>query len=290
MGIQLSAAKLLGEVSKDKDSKFTLAIGDNFYFWGVDDIYDRRWYTTWEKVYNSQSLMKPWYVIAGNHDWQGNITAQIEYSKYNQRWTFPNFYYTITYDFNKNQKFSIIMLDTQMLCDKDATAVNKQYPLRVTDEMREAQLAWLEQELESTKHHDFVFVSGHYQIHTPDSKLKCMTAVDDLIKKYKVTAFINGHQHDQLHLVAKDESKMNYLETGIGSLTSPQSTNGPYENQEVEVVYFFKRVLDFSGGCAMVEVKNDEMVMNWYYEKFGISTPQHSVRIPARSFDKREEF
>merc|ERR1712046_164244 len=85
---QLSAAKGLGQISEAKNSKFTIAIGDNFYFWGVKDIYDERWYTTWERVYTDASLQSPWYVCAGNHDWQGNVTAQIEYSKYNYRWTF----------------------------------------------------------------------------------------------------------------------------------------------------------------------------------------------------------
>lgn len=75
--IQLSAAKDLAKVSEAKSSKFTLAIGDNFYFNGVKDIYDPRFYSTYEKVYTDPSLRGPWYVNAGNHDWMGAVCLRM---------------------------------------------------------------------------------------------------------------------------------------------------------------------------------------------------------------------
>ena len=56
-----------------------------------------RFKKTYEDVYNQAELEKiPWYVIAGNHDHYGNVSAEIEYStnpqNANGRWKFPNWY------------------------------------------------------------------------------------------------------------------------------------------------------------------------------------------------------
>ena len=44
---------------------------------GVKDIYDPRFYSTYEKVYTDPSLRGPWYVNAGNHDWMGAVCLRM---------------------------------------------------------------------------------------------------------------------------------------------------------------------------------------------------------------------
>jgi len=47
---------------------------------------------TFENVYHYQSLMNPWYVLAGNHDHYGNASAQIAYTDKSKRWCVANIY------------------------------------------------------------------------------------------------------------------------------------------------------------------------------------------------------
>ena len=61
--------------------RFVMAVGDNFYGVGIQGSeYSSRFQTTFEDVFTEEALECPWYVIAGNHDHKGNVTAQIDYT------------------------------------------------------------------------------------------------------------------------------------------------------------------------------------------------------------------
>ena len=93
---QKAASKGMAKIATEIDSEFVLALGDNFYFSGVENADSKRFEETFQKVYTGESLMTPWYVIAGNHDHKGNVSAQIEYTgleaNTNNRWQFPSLY------------------------------------------------------------------------------------------------------------------------------------------------------------------------------------------------------
>lgn len=76
----------MGITADAVDAKFTLALGDNFYFDGVKDVNDSRFESTYETIFQATSLDTPWYLIAGNHDHNGNVSAQIAYSDKLNRW------------------------------------------------------------------------------------------------------------------------------------------------------------------------------------------------------------
>ena len=84
--IQLETAASMERVARIIKPEFILALGDNFYDWGVQDIDDPMWKRTFENVYASAELHCPWYPTAGNHDYKarrdgygGNYTAQVLY-------------------------------------------------------------------------------------------------------------------------------------------------------------------------------------------------------------------
>ena len=58
----------------------------------------------------------PWYVVAGNHDWEGNVTAEVAMSGILEHWMFPSLYYTFTYPIpDSAQTVQFVMVDTETL-------------------------------------------------------------------------------------------------------------------------------------------------------------------------------
>ena len=41
---------------------------------------------TYGRVFHQKSLEVDWYIVGGNHDYRGNISAQIAYTKVSKRW------------------------------------------------------------------------------------------------------------------------------------------------------------------------------------------------------------
>ncbi|KAB2840164.1 hypothetical protein F9K50_06265, partial [bacterium] len=66
---------------------FGLLLGDNFYPTGVGSVADPQWESKFEDVY--AGLAGPFYVVLGNHDYDGNEQAQVDYTALQSRWKLP---------------------------------------------------------------------------------------------------------------------------------------------------------------------------------------------------------
>jgi hypothetical protein len=199
--------------------KFALALGDNFYSHGIKtDCHDPRFTNTFENVFTGDALKSPFkfHVLAGNHDHIGNVTAQIEYSNLNERWSFPTEYYTFTETGGDGSTVQFVMIDTviigggsEILDEESGEIVRElagsELPGPANKAKADAQLAWLSDTLAKSTA-DYLIVSGHYPVysiceHGPTAAL--ISSVLPMLEKAKVTAYLAGHDHC-----------MEYLNTG----------------------------------------------------------------------------
>lgn len=255
--VQEATAREMGKVAEQMGADFVLALGDNFYYTGVESVDSPRFKYTFESVYTQPSLQVPWYILAGNHDHKGSVSAQIEYSKNSPRWKFPDYYYELNFRIS-NMTLTIIMLDTVKLCGRcdDFLGEMPSGPLSPLEANR--QLTWLRERLARSRA-DFLLVAGHYPVWSVSEHGPTRCLLRDLLpllKKYKATAYFCGHDHNLQYI---EESNVGYVVSGAGNFIDPDTSH--WDHVPKGAVKFFTGQASTLGGFVHVEVTKDEMVV-----------------------------
>ncbi|XP_076089661.1 tartrate-resistant acid phosphatase type 5-like [Mytilus galloprovincialis] len=218
--IETGTAKAMGALTSTYGTQFNLALGDNFYFDGVKTVSDARFKVTFDKVFTDPSLQKtPFYLVAGNHDHNGNVSAQIAYSKVEDRWNFPDYYYKLNFPIPGSQmSVDIIMIDTILLCgNSDHDFLGKQPKGPANQKVADDQLTWIEKQIQ-TSNASYLLVAGHYPVYSIAEHGPTDCLIDKLLptlQKYKITAYLSGHDHNLQHLlVTRPGLKMNFFVSG----------------------------------------------------------------------------
>eukprot|EP00937_MAST-01D_sp_MAST-1D-sp2_P005099 g5099.t1 len=213
---EIATAAGMGKVASDVNAKFALALGDNFYSSGIHgDEHDARFQQTFENVFTADSLQAENFfrVVAGNHDHNGNVSAQVAYSAVSKRWRFDDLYYSFTESAPDGSTLQVVYIDTVVLsgnasplaeeCDA-ATAECRHLELKGSElpgpddaALAATQMQWLEQQLQES-HADYLIVAGHYPVwseceHGPTDSL--VSGLKPLLEQYNVSAYMNGHDH-----------------------------------------------------------------------------------------------
>jgi len=218
---QLLAAKGMAKIAKTMNPEFILTVGDNFYDHGIDiHTMDMRYTTTWKDIYTDSSLQIPWYLIGGNHDWYGNITAQLEFSKRDSLWEFPSLYRDHHFDIG-GVDMHIILIDTVVLAGLDGIPPSD--PRYYNAEAAELQWTWLANTMASSKS-SFIFVAGHYPVYSvcENGPNKIMIKrLKPLLEQYGAH-YISGHDHCQEYF---DYNSVKYILTGAGDECCYKASN-----------------------------------------------------------------
>ena len=214
---QLEVAAAMASTATAMNARFVVTTGDNFYDHGVRSITDEQWLTSFERVYSAPSLQIPWYVTLGNHDYHGNVEAQIMYTSTGARWTLPGRFYALEYRIDAAEKVLLVFLDTVALLEEGG-----EIPA-VGAHLGKSQLVWLDSTLTSSDA-GWKLVFGHHPAYSASTKHEDSTllisVLAPLIEKAGVQAYTSGHVHSLQH-IRPANSKVHYFISGAGSEAAP---------------------------------------------------------------------
>ncbi|MCI0389718.1 MAG: metallophosphoesterase [Acidobacteria bacterium] len=187
---QKQAAAAMLQFNRKTRFDFAITLGDNFYSSGMESPSDPRWKTWWNELYDPLGIKV--YATLGNHDWgfADSPAAEILYTQKSPSWRMPAPYYTFT-------------------------AGPVQFFALDTNEVSEAQLLWLKDELEKSRAR-WKLVYGHHPIYSAGAHADNPGLIARLLPvlKGRADVYLAGHDHDLQHLSA--EAGVHFFVSGGG--------------------------------------------------------------------------
>ncbi len=165
---------------------FLLLAGDNFYTKGVSSLTDPQWQVSFENIYTGAHLPTTFYVTLGNHDYQQNTQAQLQYGQQHPRWVMPSRYYTKVISLNNQPLLRLIVLDTSPFVQ-----VYRQDPGTYPDILQDTgrQLRWADSVLAGATE-PWKIVVGHHPLYSVGGdhgdQPELISQLSPLLQKYGV--------------------------------------------------------------------------------------------------------
>lgn len=224
--IKKTAMAMQNHIDNGFEASFILALGDNFYPKGVDSVDDIRFKTQWEDTFLIyENLRVPWYATLGNHDYDGNPYAQIEFTDhpsnpYGGLWKMPsnNYQFSRHLHCNSNLDSELGVVSVDFFC-VDTNGVQKSVRLKypsVKQNLHDYKPVLQKQLMESQAKWKIVF--GHHPMYTKGILHgilgKCLKddryldgnnvehdgyGFENTFSAAKVDAYITGHEHTFQH-------------------------------------------------------------------------------------------
>lgn len=161
-GDQLQVAETLGEFTESWTPTAILNLGDTFHYWGVESVDDPAWQQNFESIYTAPALHNMWYCVLGNHDYQGNTQAELDYTRRSRRWNLPARNYTKTFS-RGDTSVEVIFYDSTPYLRRARTQPDV-YPDAARQDTA-ATTAWLRDRLAASQA-DWTVVCAHHPLYS----------------------------------------------------------------------------------------------------------------------------
>uniref|UniRef100_A0A2P2JLX6 Purple acid phosphatase n=2 Tax=Rhizophora mucronata TaxID=61149 RepID=A0A2P2JLX6_RHIMU len=258
---QSEVAAQMGRIGQKLDIDFVVSTGDNFYDNGLKSEHDQAFEDSFTKIYKAESLQKQWYSILGNHDYRGDVEAQLSHHLRNldSRWLclrsfivnaeLAEIFFVDTTPFVKSY-FSDAEGHTY---DWHGIGSPKAY---ITGLLKDVELAL------RVSRAKWKIVVGHHAIrsigHHGDTK-ELVEKLLPILKANNVDFYMNGHDHCLEH-ISDTESPLQFLTSGAGS----KAWRGDIKEANPETLKFF-----YDGqGFMSVQLTETETQIN-FFDVFG---------------------
>lgn len=216
---QQEVANQMNRTALKDNTQFVISTGDNFYESGVSSITDSQWKTSFENVYSGIGLQKEWLVALGNHDYQGNPQAQIDYSLKSLRWKMPSRYFTLVKTVDESTKVRLVFIDSNPFVIEYLK--NPKAYSDIANQDTQKQLVWLDSVLTNAKE-KWKIVVGHHPIYSAGfghgNQDELISQIKPILEKNNVQMYFCGHSHSSQYL-KRSNSSVDYVVAGAGSST-----------------------------------------------------------------------
>ncbi|KAG6673100.1 hypothetical protein I3842_16G094700 [Carya illinoinensis] len=258
---QSQVAYQMGRIGEKLDISFVVSTGDNFYDNGLSSVQDTAFVESFTKIYTAKSLQKLWYSVLGNHDYRGNVEAQLSplLRKIDSRWICLRSFIV------NSELAEIIFMDTTPFVNDYVTDTEGHtYDWRGI-QSRKGYIANLLKDVESALEEStarWKIIVGHHAIrsvgHHGDTK-ELEKWLLPILQANNVDFYMNGHDHCLEH-ISDSDSGIQFLTSGAGS----KAWRGDIKGLNGGSLNFF---YDGQGFMSVRLTKKDAKIM--FYDVFG---------------------
>ncbi|KAG2550001.1 purple acid phosphatase 4-like isoform X2 [Panicum virgatum] len=233
---QSGVAKQMGKVAEDVSIDMVVSTGDNFLDDGLASVDDKAFHESFVDVYTAKSLQKPWYLVLGNHDYRGDVLAQLDPALRNidSRFICMRSFVVeagnVDFFFVDTSPFQLKYwtdpgedhYDWREVAPREAYIENLLKDLDTA--MKRSRATWKV----AVGHHTMRSVSSH------GDTQELLQLLLPVLKDNSIDLYINGHDHCLEHISSRD-SPIQYFTSGGGS----KAWRGVFRPNDDKLEFFY---------------------------------------------------